>query len=192
MILLTVSLRVSEKNGEQGSHANRYWIVEIWDDVERVQSGETCRQKHLHTIRDQSLHGAGEGVEDTCCLAVIYPKLVAYLLGDVAHGENCHGVVGGTDVHHRDEGGDGEFSASLASHVRCELLDDVVDTTIFSDDLQHTTCHHGDDDELAHANHAVAYGREPTEEVVGTCCAHAIGCRHVCSEIMKSDADGTA
>ena len=48
----------------------------------------------------------------------------------------------------------------------CQLRDDEVDAAVVLDDLEHTASQHGDDDEFAHADDAIAHGSEPSVEVV--------------------------
>ena len=50
--------------------------------------------------------------------------------------------------------------------MSCNLGDDEVDASVFTDDLKHTSSHHSDDDEFSHSYHAIAHGREPSENVV--------------------------
>ena len=64
----------------------------------------------------------------------------------------------------------------------CNLVDDEIDSAVFADDFEHTTCHHGDDNEFAHADNAVAHGRKPAKEVVASGCAQK----------MTAYADGAA
>ena len=54
---------ISQQDGEQCRYADGHRIVEIGQDVHRTEIGESRSQKHLNTVRNQTLHGAGEGMK---------------------------------------------------------------------------------------------------------------------------------
>ena len=52
--------------------------------------------------------------------------------------------------------------------MACQSLDDEVDAAIMLDNLQESSCHHGDNNQLAHADDAVAHSAEPSVNVERT------------------------
>ena len=47
-----------------------------------------------------------------------------------------------------------------------KTTNDVVDAAVGPDNLEHAASHHGNDDELTHANYALAHGIEPTIKAI--------------------------
>ena len=48
-------------------------------------------------------------------------------------------------------------------------LDDELNTALLLDELQHAACHHGDNNQFAHADHAVAHRPHPSEDIETAC-----------------------
>ena len=127
---LIISLRIAEDDCEEGGNTDGYRIVEIGQNVHRTDSCQTGCQKHLNSVRNHSLHHTREGVEDAGCLAVVYAKLITYLLCDISHSQDCHRVVGCTDIHQRYERSNGEFGSTLAVNAGGNLVYDIVDSSV--------------------------------------------------------------
>src|SRR5574344_2296362 len=173
---LIISLRIAEDDCEECGNTDGYRIVEIGQNVHRTDSCQTGCQKHLNSVRNHSLHHTREGVEDTGCLAVVYAKLITYLLCDISYSQDCHRVVGCADIHQRYERSNGEFGSTLAVNTGGNLVDDIVDSSVFPDDFQHSACQHGDNHQLAHARDSIAHCREPAKQVVGEGRTEIVAC----------------
>ena len=126
------------------------------DDGDGRDARELGGQEQLRAVGDEPLDKAGEGVEDAGRLARVELVALGDLSGDLARGEDSYGIVGRTEVGHGDEGGDGELSPALAIDATRELGEQVVDTAVVADQLQHPPRQQGDDDELAHAAYPLA------------------------------------
>ena len=121
----------------------------------------SSKQEELCTIGDEPLHEAGEGIEDTRCLARIEAVLLRDLTGYLARGEDSDRIVCCAEVGHRDEDGDSQLSPALATDAPREVPEEVIDTAVVADELEHTTRHQRHDDQLAHARDTTAEGGYP-------------------------------
>ena len=52
----------------------------------------------------------------------------------------------------------------MAGHT----TDDEIDAALLLDELEHTSCHHGDDDKFSHADDTVAHGSKPSVDIEAT------------------------
>ena len=86
------------------------------------------------TVRDESLNGTGEGVEDGGTLLVVNAIAVTDLFGNTPHRENGYRIVGGTYINEGDEGGNAEFGPSFAVHMTGDHVDEKVDTALLLDE----------------------------------------------------------
>jgi len=76
----------AQEDREQCAATHDEGIVEVGDDVHRRHTCELRSKEELCTIGDESLHEAGEGIEDAGRLAPVHAVPVADLPCYAAHG----------------------------------------------------------------------------------------------------------
>ena len=131
------------------------------NDIYGRYPSELGGQEELGSVRDDALDEAGEGIKDTGSLAWVEVILLRDLARDLPCGEDGDGIVSRADIRHGDEGRNSEFGTALAVDTPCEMTQEVVDTTVVADELQHTSSHQRHDDELAHTRDAATECADP-------------------------------
>ena len=151
----------------EGRDAHDKGIEEVGDDGKGGDAGKGRAHEELGTIGEDALDDAGGGVEEAGGAGARDAVFLRDAAGDVADGDDGDGVIGGAEVGEGCHEGDAGFSAPAPTDAGGEVADDVVEAAVVADEFEHAGGEEGDDDELAHAGHALSHGADPVHEGAG-------------------------
>ena len=92
-------------------------------------------------------------------------KALGDAFGNVADGEDSDRIIRRTNIRESDQRADTQFGSCAAAYAAGDMLDDVVEAAIMVNDREDAAGKHGDEDQFAHAHHALQRAVYPCHEI---------------------------
>ena len=85
---------ISEQDSEQGTDSHRKRIIEIADNTDRRDVGQSGSDQHLCPIGYDALYQTGECIQDTGCFSPVEMESLCNILCNRPCGDDGNRIVG--------------------------------------------------------------------------------------------------